>query len=483
MIAMVWVLDVADGEAKRVTDAKAMAVNANLRDAINWFKDGKHLLVKTLPKDRKDLIDGATAIPTGPTVSTADGKKAQNRTYQDLLKNPNDEHNFEQLARSTIMKVALDGEAETFLPTDMYRSISFSPNGKYVMVSHIERPFSYLVPYYRFPTVTTIYDKSGNKVNIVSSIPLIEDLPKGFMATQPGRRSLNWRADSPATLIYAEALDEGDPAKEVEYRDEVFKLPPPFSGKGISVVKTINRYAGIIWGDDETAVVYDRWWDTRNTKTYVFNPSKPDQEARIISDRNYQDRYSSPGNFVTTQNNSGRSVLALQNGYAFLLGDGFSDKGQFPFLDRIKLESGKTNRLYQSKYTDKIEDLRDYDVETNQLLTRVESPDEFPNYAFRNVRSGKVTKITDFANPFAALGKVHKEVISYKREDGLDLSGTLYLPAGYDKKKKEKLPMILWAYPREYKDKASAAQKTSNPNKFTYPYYGSPIYYPRLRGA
>ena len=473
----IWFLDVAAASVKRITDAKKTPINANLGDVINWFDDGRSMLVKVLPKDRKSLIDGATAVPTGPTISTADGKKAQNRTYQDLLKNPNDEHNFEQLARSTVMKVWLNGRPEAFLPTDMYGSISFSPDGEYVMVTHVERPFSYLVPYRRFPSVTTVYKKDGSKVNTVNTVPLIEDLPKGFMATRPGRRNVNWRADRPATLIYVEALDEGDPANKVEFRDQIFQLPAPFSGKGTPMLKTINRYAGIQWGDDHTAIAYDRWWDTRNTKTYVFDPADASKEANLISDRSYQDRYSDPGRFVMMRNAFGRSVLALKDGDAFLLGDGFSDKGQFPFLDKMNLMSGKKERLYQSKYTDKVESLRDYDPITNQLMVRIESPTEYPNYFFRNSKTSKVVQLTDFENPFAALGKVHKEVISYEREDGLELSGTLYLPVGYDKAKKEKMPMILWAYPREYKDKASASQTTANSNKFIYPYYGSPIYW------
>jgi len=354
------------------------------------------------------------------------------------------------------MKVRLDGSSEEFLPTNMYRGVSFSPDGEYVMVTAIERPFSYLVPYYRFPSVTTVYTKEGKKVNDVNIVPLIEDLPKGFMATQPGRRSVSWRSDRASTLVYVEALDEGDPAKEVKFRDQVFTLPAPFAGKGKPLVKTINRYAGIRWGNNKTAILYDRWWNTRNTKTYVFNPSDPSKEPRIISDRNYQDRYSDPGNFVSKRNKWGSSVLAMKNGFAYLLGAGYSKKGQFPFLDRMDLETTKTERLYQSKYTDKVERLRDFDVEANRLMVRIESPTEYPNYAF-------------------ALGKVHKEVINYKRDDGLDLSGTLYLPVGYEKGKK--YPMILWAYPREYKDKASAAQTTSNPNSFIYPYYGSPIYW------
>lgn len=472
----VWVLDVASGKARQLTDAAENPLNANLGDAINWFKDGKSILVKMLPKDRMDLIDGATAVPTGPTISTADGKKAQNRTYQDLLKNPNDEHNFQQLAKSEIMRLDLEGKLSPFLPTAMYRGITFSPDGKYLLVSRTERPFSYIVPYSRFPTVTSVYNLSGSVVSTISETPLEEVRPQGFMATSKFRRSIRWRSDKPHSIVYVQALDEGDPAVEVDFRDEVFQLDAPFKNEGKSILKTINRFAGITWGDDDTAIAYDRWWNTRNTKTYVFNPSEPGQAVKI-ADRNYQDNYSDPGSFVTERNEYGSSVLALEGDNAFLIGAGFSDKGQFPFLDRMNLASQKTDRLYESTYTDKYESLNEYDPETNTMLVRIESPSEFPNYAFRNVSTGKMTQVTNFPNPFKAMEDVHKEVISYTREDGLELSGTLYLPAGYDQKKKEKMPMILWAYPREFKDKASAAQTTANPNRFTYPYYGSPVYW------
>ncbi|MEL7163150.1 MAG: S9 family peptidase, partial [Bacteroidota bacterium] len=249
----VWVLDVASGKARRLTDATETPINANLGDVINWFKDSKSMLVKLLPESREPLIDGKTAVPTGPTISTADGKKAQNRTYQDLLKNPNDEHNFAQLAQSRIARVSLDGKVTDWLPTGMYRGISFSPDGKYVMVTRLERPFSYLVPYYRFPAITHIYDTDAKPVSTVNTVPLIEDLPKGFMATRPGRRNVGWRADRPSTLTYVEALDGGDPAKEVAYRDRVFELTAPFKGEGEPLLQTINRYAGIMWGDDNTA--------------------------------------------------------------------------------------------------------------------------------------------------------------------------------------------------------------------------------------
>ena len=471
-----WVLDIGKSSAKKLTGA---TVNANMGDVINWFKDSSSLLVKMLPANRKELINTAEAVPTGPTISVSDGEKAQNRTYQDLLKNPNDEANFEQLALSEIKKVSINGEVTSFLPTAMYRSISFSPNGEYILVSEVKKPFSYLVPYYRFPYTETVYDENGEVVTVINEVPLDEVRPKGFMATRTGKRNFSWRNDQPATLYWVEALDEGDPENEVDFRDVVYQVEAPFTGKGKEILKTKNRFSGITWGDDKNAIAYDYWWNDRNTKTYLFNPSDLSQKPIIISDRNYQDRYSDPGNFVTTRNKFNRSVLDVNNSTAYLMGDGYSEEGQFPFVDEFNLKTRKTKRIYQSSYTDKKENLYDaIDMKKGKILVRIESQNEYPNYYFRNIyKKEDLTPVTSFENPFKSLQNVHKEVITYKRDDGLELEGTLYLPVGYDKDKKEKKPMILWAYPREFKDKSSASQNTTNPNEFIYPFWGSPIYW------
>ncbi len=472
-----WVLDIGQASAKKLTGDN---INANLRNPAVWFKDNSALLVKMLPADRKELIDTEEAVPAGPTISVSAGEKAQNRTYQDLLKNPNDEYNFEQLARSEIYKVGLDGSASKWLPAAMYRSISFSPDGSFVKVTTTHQPFSYLVPYYRFPSKTNIYDPSGNLVKNMIDDPLIEVMPKGFMSVKKGKRNMGWRSDKPATLIWAEALDEGDPEIEVEYRDEGFELDAPFSGEPKSLIKTINRFAGVEWGNDEIAIAYDYWWNDRNTKTYLFNPSDASQSPKIISDRNYQDRYSDPGNFVSHENEFHRDVLVINKDKVYLIGDGYTSEGQFPFIDELNLKTLKTKRLYQSEYTDKLERLiTAIDMKKGEILVRIESATEYPNYYFRNIHKKKdaLTPITSFENPFKSLQDVHKEVITYYRDDGLELSGTLYLAVGYDMEKKEKMPMILWAYPQEFKDKNSASQNTQNPNEFTYPYYGSALYW------
>lgn len=472
----VWLLNIAEANVTRLTEAN---VNANMGNPIDWYADNSALLVKMVSEQRKPLIDTEEAVPDGPTISVSKGEKAQNRTYQDLLKNRNDEHNFEQLALSQLFKVDLQGNATEFLPSAMYDDISFSPDGNYLMISTIKKPFSYLVPYYRFPFETNIYEKSGKLVQMVNDVPLQEVLPKGFMSERTGKRNMGWRNDKPATLVYAEALDGGDPEVEVEHRDEIFTLEAPFDGEGQSLFKTINRYAGIYWGNDEVAIVRDYWWNTRNTKAYLINPSNPAQEAKVIFDRNYQDRYNDPGNFVTVKNEYDENVLAIDKNNLFLIGAGYTEEGQFPFVDRMSLKTLETERMYQSAYTDKLERLYDFiDLSKGEMLVRIESPSEYPNYYIRNLKKRIAPiQITDFENPFKALQNVQKEVITYKRDDGLELDATLYLPEGYDKKKKEKLPMILWAYPLEYKDKNSASQVTSNPNEFTYPYYGSPLYW------
>lgn len=469
-----WILDLQTKGVQRLTDA---SLNANMGTPMLWLNDNA-LLVKLLPTDKQLLIDKELAIPSGPTISENNGQKAQNRTYQDLLKDKADEFNFEQLTRSELYTIDIFGNKELWKEADIYKQISLSPNGEYILLSTIKRPYSYLVPYYRFPFVATVYDKKGNEIKKLLEVPLIEDLPKGFMAVRKGSRNITWRSDKPATVYWVEALDEGDPSIEVPYRDAVFALDAPFTGRKKFLINTVNRFSYIDWGSDEIAIAYDRWWETRNRKTYLFNPAQPNLEPIIIYDRNYQNRYDDPGFFVRSENEYGRFTLDINGDYLYLIGAGFSPNGVRPFVDRFNTKSLKSERLYQAegkKQRERI--LSAMDVKKGIYLTRLEAKNEYPNYYFRNVYTGDLTPITQFQNPFAAMQGVHKEVIKYVRPDGVELSAELYLPVGYNRQKKEKLPMLMWAYPREYKDKNSAGQITASENDFTYPYYGSPLFW------
>jgi len=470
-----WVIDVASATAKKITSDN---LNANLGSPFSWMKDNETLLVKVLPKNRPALINDKKDLPKGPTVSVSDGSKSQNRTYQDLLKNKSDEANFDALVTSELYIITTSGTASLFKPADIYAGESFSPDGNYLMLTTIQKPYSYIVPYSRFPQKSVVYDLTGKEIKQVNEVPLTEIMPKGFSSVRTGKRSMSWRADKPATLVFVEALDEGDQAKKVDYRDELFQWNAPFNSTPTSMMKTQQRFGEIIWGNDSFAIAYDSWYDTRNTKTYLLNPSNPNEAPKVISDRNSQDIYSDPGNFETKKNEFGRYVISIENGNAYLIGDGHSKEGQFPFIDELNLKTLKTKRLYISKIKDKKEDLISIeDFKKGEVLVMIQSKNDYPNYYFRNIKSGKLSPITDFKNPFESIKNVYKEVIKYKRKDGVDLSGTLYLPANYDLTKKEKLPLLIWAYPAEFKDKNSAGQNDKNPNEFTFPNYGSFVYW------
>ena len=471
-----WTIDVATAQAKKITSDN---LNANLGNPYSWMKDSQQLLIRVIPTNKPKLIDEKRDLPKGPIVSESEGKVSQNRTYQDLLKNKTDEANFEALVTSELKTVDLNGSMKNFKTAGMYAGETFSPDGNYLMITTIEKPFSYIVPLSRFPQKTTIYDSNGKEIKVVNEVPLSEIMPKGFSSTRTGKRSMGWRADQPATLHFVEALDGGDQANKVEFRDELFLWEAPFNQAPKSLMKIPQRYGGIMWGNANTAIVMDSWYDTRNTKAYLINPSNPAIAPKIIEDRNSQDVYSDPGNFEMKKNEFGRYVIAIENNKGYLIGAGHTKEGQFPFIDEFDFGTLKTKRLYTSNMKDKKEDLLSIeDLKKGDVLVMIQSKNEYPNYYYRNLKSKKLTPITSFKNPFESLKNVHKEVITYQRKDGVTLSGTLYLPAGYDRTKKDKkLPLLIWAYPREYKDKNSAGQSTQNPNEFTFPYYGSFVYW------
>ena len=471
-----WVLEVATAKATCLTRP---IVNANLGNPLNWYRNSMQILVRLLPNVRPGLIDPKKELPDGPTVSLSDGSVSQNRTYPDLLKNSSDEINFVTLTSSELYTVELTGKSELFKGEDMYAGESFSADGNYVLVTTLRKPFTYVVPLNRFPQLSIVYDLKGNEIKTVNDVPLSEVLPKGFMAVRKGKRGLNWRPDQPATLYFVEALDGGDPEENVEYRDALYQWTAPFTIAPALISKTISRFAHVIWGNDSVAVLQDEWYDTRNEKTYLINPAMTDENPKIINDRNFQDVYSDPGNFETEKNEYGKYVLAIENNNLYSVGEGHTPTGQFPFIDEFNLKTLKSKRIYQSAYTDKMEEIIDVeDYKRGEALVRIQSRNEYPNYYFRNFKKkNELSQITHFPNPFESIKDVYKEVIKYQRDDGVELSGTLYLPVGYDRLKKEKLPLLIWAYPTEYIDKNSAGQSTANSNEFTFPYYGSFVYW------
>lgn len=468
-----WIVDIASKSAKQLTEYD---LNAVIMNPYQWLRSSDGLLISKSPANRPALTDHSKDLPTGPVVSTSGGKVSQLRTYQDLLKNPQDEQDFVALSTAELYWMDLSGKQTQFLSADLYTQANISPDGKYVLVSKLKKPFSYVVPYNSFPQETNVYSTDGTLIQKVNETPLMEIQPKGFSSTRPGKRMLTWRADKPNTLFFVQALDGGDANKPVEYRDEVFTWDFPFDGAPKSLTKVKDRFAGIIWGNDTYALVSSSWYDTRNSKTFVLNPTTG--ATKLLMDRNSQDIYSHPGSVHRERNQYGTYSMFINKDKTYWVGAGHTKEGEFPFIDELDLKTFKKKRIYTAPASEKQERIAEVvDITKGDILISLQSPKDYPNYYSKNIKSGKIKAVTAIENPFKSLETVHKEVLNYKRKDGVDLSGTLYLPAGYDFSKKEKLPLLIWAYPREYKDKATAGQSTANPKEFTFPSYGSFIYW------
>ncbi|MDD4596740.1 MAG: prolyl oligopeptidase family serine peptidase [Lentimicrobiaceae bacterium] len=464
-----------------LTTARALKLASNLNAASGspyvWVPNSKALLVKQLPKQRSALAKNKV-LPEGPTIQETTGQKAPARTFQDLLRNPADEAEYEYYTQAEIVKVTLDGSNSPFLPVANYQSLNFSPAGNYLLVQTIQRPYSYIVPQYRFSMSYDLYSAEGQFIRNFYLRPLLEALPSGFDAVETGKRYISWRADQPATLVWAEAQDGGDPANDQQIRDHVYQLDAPFTDTPQLLAAIPNRYAGITWGNEHIAILYDYWWKTRKTTTYKINPGEENRNLQIIYDRSSEDYYGNPGSFLTRKNQFNEQVLWISSDgkSLYLQGEGYGPEGNRPFIDRFNIKTLSTTRLWQADGKSTYESIvRIIDPEKRKMITSIESKDVNPNFYIRT--ASKIEPVTSFPNPYASFMNVSKERVHYTRNDGVELSATLYLPAGYDKEKDGPLPMLMWAYPREYKDAQQASQIKESPHTFVQLYYGSPIYW------
>ena len=239
------------------------------------------------------------------------------------------------------------------------------------------------------------------------------------------------------------------------------------------------RYRGIQWGTATLALVTEMSRSKQTERVSLFNPSTGSLEK--LYDRNETDAYTNPGTPVTQRNKYGRFVIyPVDGGKKLLMNNtvGSSPKGDLPFLAKFDLATKQNEIIWRCSegYFEEVVDVIDPDKLT--LLTRRESQTEVPNYYIKNlVLKMADIALTDFKNPYPQLVGVTKQKISYKRADGVDLTGDLYLPKGYDKAKDGPLPVLMWAYPREFNSAADAAQIRGSQNKFITISWASPVFW------
>lgn len=475
-----WTADLKTFQAKRLSN---FYINDTFDTPFIWQPNGKGLLVKFIDENRKKVPD-KSVIPTGPIIQENTKPSSPLPTYQDLLKTPFDEQLLDYYFTSQLKLVDLQGQTSLFLHPAIIRSMEYSPDGQYLLLATINRPYSYQVPLKAFPFNTSVYNKEGKLIRKLHDSPLADNIPAGFDGVLTGPRDFGWRADKGSTLYWVEALDNGNPSQQAIIRDIVYTREAPFNENPLKLADCYFRFHSIVWGDDKVAILTEKWWKTRFERRSFIKPSNVNFRVNIY-DRYFEDRYSDPGVLLTKKNNYNRDVLLTEfntlkrigdpdNVNIFTISDGASPEGDRPFILKFNIKTKVLDTIFRSAapYYE-----RPVFFNNNKFsINTRETVDSVPNYYKLNLEDKTYTALTAFSNPYPGMKGVKKQQLSYTRLDGITLSGTLYLPAGF-KAGDPPIPVLMWAYPREFKTMAAASQTKGSPYQFSMISKASPIYW------
>ncbi|MGI8741224.1 MAG: prolyl oligopeptidase family serine peptidase [Bryobacteraceae bacterium] len=466
-----WIGETATGRVHSVSGLRVNAVGAPTSPLVQtdhvfqWMPDNRTLLVQSVPANRGPAPTEAS-VPAGPHIQESSGRTGPVRTYEDMLSNAHDEDLFDYYATAQPVWVdSTTGRVQPFGSPAVFQSLVPSPDGGEVLVARVRRPYSYLHPMYAFPKEVEIWDHSGKPVYKVASLGLEDRVPIDGVPTGP--RNYAWRPTGAATLVWVEAMDGGNPKEKATHRDRIVMLKSPFRGEPTEVFETEQRFRGLEFSEKGSAALiedYDR--NRRWIRTFLVNPDQPAKPAKVLWSLNVQDRYHNPGTPVTIRLANGERAIHQNGNAIFLSGAGAGPQGDRPFFDRFDLETGKTDRLFRSQPGAYETFVGMLDDTGSKILTERESPTDPPNYFVRTIGSaGDEKALTHFPDPTPQLRGITKQLVTYKREDGVPLSFTLYLPPAY--KTGTRLPTVVWAYPLEFNDADTAGQVTGSTDRFT----------------
>ncbi|MFZ6757661.1 S9 family peptidase [Undibacterium sp. Ji50W] len=469
-----WLMDVKTAAVRRLMADKLNAVTG---PGFSWIEGSDKLLVRLLPLHQKELPP-ASFVPTGPnTQESKGGKASQNRTYPDMLKTSRDSDVLDWQLQTQLGFVSVRGELHRIGNAMTLTKSLASPDGKLILTTQLRRPYSTMLPMDRFGQLIELWDNQGKKVKTVAERPMRERLPTGMDAVQAGPRDFGWRNDKPATLYWLEAQAGGDPEVNSKVHDALFQQAAPFDSPAQKIMDMGWRFASVQWGSDNLALVTENWVKTKDTRTWRVQPGLPDSKPELLFSRKYEDQYANPGVPVMAQNALGRQVLrTTPDGKAFFLtGTGASPEGDRPFLDKFDLASKQATRLWRSQAPYYEEVMALLNDKGSSFVTSRESNEERPNFYLYDLSSNAGPRaLTQFPHPMPQFKGVKRQQIRYEREDGVELTATLYLPPGYDPKRDGPRPMIMWAYPREFKTAEAASQVIGSPHKFNRISYTGP---------
>jgi dipeptidyl aminopeptidase/acylaminoacyl peptidase len=468
-----YIIDLSTRAATRINKTPLNIITGG---TYRWLDD-RTLVYKVIVKPAS-AAPPKQLTPAGPTIQENLGKEAPSATFEDLIKTPYDEDLFAFYSTAQLVRNTGGVESPLGKPA-IYTVVEPSPDKKYLLVRAALHPFSYLVPAFRFPAAIGIVTLATGETKNIINLPSGETQPRGFDNTQNAPRDYAWRNDRPASLTWCSPLDSGFMRRKMEFHDAVFELPAPFTSEPKELFRTKLRYGGATWGNDSTALVTEILRGKQTEHLLRYNPAAG--TITVLLERNTTDAYNDPGSPVLTRNKFDEPVLTTtDNGAKLLLNNpvGSSPKGDLPFLAKFDLTT-KHNDIVWRCPEGSFEFIAEViDADKGVVISRRESQKETPNYYLESLDNPSASKaLTAFTNPYPQLDGIIRKKINYKRADGVDLTGDLDLPKGFTPGKDAPLPVIIWAYPREFNSAADAAQVRGSQNHFTTIGWGSPVFW------
>jgi dipeptidyl aminopeptidase/acylaminoacyl peptidase len=476
-----WVGDARTGAVRRLPGVR---LNQMFGHQAHWMPDQKTLLVKLVSASKGPPV--APPGSAGPGIQESFGESGQSSTYEnrDTLRNRDDEELFNYYGTSQLALVdAASGKITPVGKPGLYEELSVAPDGRHVVVTEIRPPYSYVTTFDRFPKQIDLWDlaqhpaKGANPVvREIAALPLADRVPNRGVPVGP--RDFTWRPTDAATLVWAEALDGGDPNVQAAERDKLMMLKAPFNAAPLEVARTVQRFAGLSWSEQPgVALLSDYDVNRKWRRTWQLDVDDAQTSRRLMWDMSSDEKYADPGTPVRRQLANGFSVIRQDGDTIFLAGAGSSPDGDRAFLDKFNLKTQQAERLFRSSKTSYEQFIGFAGNDTGRLLTWHQSAEEAPNAFVRTLGASTTAvagepgfasssvALTHLTDPAPQVREIKKRLVKYKRADGLELSFTLYTPPGY--KEGTRLPTILNAYPADYADASKAGQTTGSQATFT----------------
>jgi dipeptidyl aminopeptidase/acylaminoacyl peptidase len=448
----VWTADAASGRARRLSDARVLATLATSAQTevrpsqmLQWTPEGT-VITLAVPAGR-GAEPARDPVPQGPVLRRTRPEPTPTRTFPNLLRDPHDATLFEHYTRAQLVELAPGRRPRPLGEPRMYESISLSPDGRHLLATYVERPFSFITSYRGFPRRTAVLDRSGALLATLDEQPLREaSAGRGGRDDDPGRREIAWRPDG-AGLSFLQR----EPGSGSARPDRVMLLAAPFDTAAARVVASSD--------DGIRRVVYSRDGAhalatvTRSGRTAIarWDLREAQPERRTLVDFHHPDSlFTLPGEVWTERTPNGLEHALVSSGgdAAYLRGPGYRpDFRPRPFVDRVALAGGERTRLFEGSRESWDRPLVALDPDLRRMIVSREGTHDVPD-SFLWTPDGTLVDLTRNPDPFPELTAARRVDFTFTRRDGLEVQGRVSLPLGY--RDGDRVPAIFWTYPREF---------------------------------